>query len=111
MQDPAWCLKQAKTVGTHCHALIERLFACAVLDHLRAAQGIVGLKKTYGSLRLNAACHRAIVFDSPSYHTVKSILKKGLEYEKLPTEEAFDALAKTYTGQGRYCRDTSTLLQ
>lgn len=111
MQDPTWCLNQAEIIGAHCHALIEHLFASAVLDNLRAAQGIVGLKKTYGNLRLNAACHRAMVFDSPFYRTVKSILKKGLEYEKLPMEEVFDALASSYSGSGRYCRDTSTLLQ
>ncbi len=45
------------------------------------------------------------------YKTIKSILQQGLEYAPLPVQEAFDALTETYTGNGRFCRDTSTLLQ
>jgi hypothetical protein len=45
------------------------------------------------------------------YKTIKSILQKGLEYAPLPEQDAFDALTETYTGHGRFGRDTSTLLQ
>jgi len=111
MQDSQWCLKNAKTIGNHCEQVIQTLLNDSVVDYLRAAQGIVGLGKKYGSTRLDAACQRALAFQSVHYKTIKSILQQGLEYSPLPDQEAFDALTETYTGGGHFCRDTSTLLQ
>jgi transposase len=109
MQDPQWCLKEAAAVGPCCLTLMETLFADRVLDHLRAAQGIIGFRKRYGDLRLERACQRAIAFETPQYGTVKQILKKGLD--QLPqTDQAFDILSQTYTGQGRFCRHAGSLL-
>jgi transposase len=109
MQDPQWCLKQAQAVGPHCYLLVDTLFAHRVLDNLRAAQGVVRLGKTYGHQRLEAACARALAFDSALYRTVKTILEKGADQEPLPTRNA-PPLEGPYTGQGRFCRDTSQLL-
>ena len=110
LRDPQWCLKQAKATGPACHTLIQRLFADKVMENLRAAQGIVGLKDKYGTGRLEAACQRALDFDNPRYGTVKTILTKGLD--GLPTlEQTFDSLADSYTGHGRFCRPTRTLLK
>jgi hypothetical protein len=109
MQDPQWCLKQAKTVGPCCETLIEALFADQVLDNLRAAQGIVALNKKYGPARLEAACKRALAFDNPRYRTVKTILAKGLDQEPSP-QAAFDQLGESYSGKGRFCRNLTTLL-
>jgi transposase len=111
MQDSQWCLEQAKKVGMHCEEVIHKLLTDSVIDYLRAAQGIVSLQKKYGNARLDAACRRALVFQSAHYKTIKSILQRGLEYAPLPEQEVFDALTETYTGNGRFCRDTSTLLQ
>lgn len=111
MKDPQWCLECAKKIGTHCEVVIKQLLSNSVVDYLRAAQGIVALQKKYGNARLDAACRRALTFQSVSYKTIKSILQKGLEYAPLPEQEAFDALTETYTGHGRFSRDTSTLLQ
>ena len=109
MRDPQWCLKQAEAVGSHCRGLIERLFADRVLDNLRAAQGVIGLRKKYGDARLEAACQRALTFDNPRYRAVKTILEKGLDQQPDP-QLAFDDLADTYTGEGRFVRDTRKLL-
>ena len=111
MRDSRWCLEQATLIGSHCQTVIETLLNHSVVDYLRAAQGIIGLQKTYGNVRLEAACRRALAFQSPHYQTIKSILKKGLEYEPLPEQEAFDELTETYTGKGKFSRNTSTLLQ
>lgn len=111
MKDSSWCLEQAKRVGSHCQQVVQQLLTDSVVDYLRAAQGIVGLQKKYGNERLNAACERAIVFQSVHYKTIKSILVAGAEYKPLPEQEAFDTLAETYTGQGRFCRDPSKLMQ
>jgi hypothetical protein len=40
---------------------------------------------------------------------VKQILKKGLD--QLPqVDRAFDILSETYTGSGRFCRNSGSLL-
>lgn len=107
LADPQWCLKQAQGIGPHCRALIERLFAHRVLDNLRAAQGVVRLAKKFGPVRLEAACQRALSFDSPRYRSVKQILEKGLDQSLQPD---LPALAPVYTGEARFLRDTTKLL-
>lgn len=108
MRDPQWCLKQAHAIGPACHALIERLFAHRVLDHLRAAQGVVGLAKRFGSTRLEAACARALAFNEVRYRSVKTILEKGLDQsESSPVQGSL--LPPVYTGQARFLRDTKKM--
>jgi transposase len=108
MRDPQWCLKQAKVIGPHCHALITRLFADRVLDRLRAAQGVVRLGERYGATRLEAACGRALYFENIQYRSVRIILEKGLDQTTDP-EACFDALSDSYTGNGRFGRNTRDL--
>jgi hypothetical protein len=107
MQDPRWCLKQAKAIGSHCHQFIRELFAHRVLDNLRAAQGVIGLGKKYGSARLEAACQRALFFDNPKYRTVKSILSQGLD--QVPVENDQVPLSSTYTTSARFMRTAAEL--
>ena len=104
MQDPQWCLKQARQIGPACHQLIRRLFGHKVLDHLRAAQGIIGLGKKYGPIRLEAACDRALHFDNIQYRAVKSILNKGLDQIPVTNWPNVIPLTAVYTGQGRFLR-------
>lgn len=111
MHDSQWCLEQSKKIGTYCESVIQKLLSDSVVDYLRAAQAIVALQKKYGASRLDAACQRALVFQSVHYKTIKSILQKGLEYQALPEQHVFDELTETYRGAGRFCRKTSTLLQ
>lgn len=51
----------------------------------RACMGIKRLGETYGTDRLEAACKRALAIQSPSYRSVKSILKNGLDRKPLTT--------------------------
>jgi hypothetical protein len=108
LQDPQWCLRQAEETGPACHRLIQTLFSDRVLDNLRAAQGIVGLKKKYGSIRLESACKRALHFDNPRYKTVKMILAKGLDQTPFRVPDALP-LSSVYTGNGRFSHQTGTL--
>lgn len=107
MADPQHCLRESERIGPQCHTLIQRLFADRVLDHLRAAQGVIRLEKQHGAARLEAACERALAFDDPRYRTVKTILAKGLDQTSV--NDSFDSLADTYTRGGRFSRRPSTL--
>lgn len=109
MQDTQWCLAEAGRVGPSCEATVRAMFRDAVLVRLRAVQGVLGLRKKYGAVRLEAACSRANHFGTPGLKVVKRILEKGLDQQ---TELAgFDAMASTYTEGGRFYRATDTILQ
>ena len=108
MRDPQWCLKQATAVGPATQAVVERLFAHRVLDHLRAVQGVLRLADTYGRHRLEAACSRALNFGTPTYQTIKQILKAGLDQQP----DLLDAvvLEAPYLGGGRFSRSPADRL-
>jgi hypothetical protein len=74
------------------------------LDNLRAAQGVIGLRKKYGDARLEAACRRALFFDNPRRGAVKSILQKGLDQLPLEYQVPLFAFPSTYTGAARFLR-------
>lgn len=50
----------------------------------RSCLGIIRLFQSYGANRVEAACGRALVINAISYHSVKSILKTGLDQALLP---------------------------
>ncbi len=108
MRDPQWCLAPAATVRPACLAVVESLFANRVLDHLRAAQGLLRLGDQFGCNRLDAACSRALNFGTPSYRTVKQILKTGLDQQP----ELIDSLPLEAPdlGGGRFSRTGSDSL-
>ena len=103
-RDREWLGMQASEVGTSCAQLIDRLLSDKILERLRAAQGVIGLAKTYGNSRLEAACARALTHDSPFYKTVKSILSTGAD--KTPPAEPFTPAAYA---NPRFARDAATL--
>jgi hypothetical protein len=108
MRNPQWCLAQAKSIGPACLALVEILFANRVLEHLRAAQGVIRLSDQYGRLRLEAACARAVSFGAPRYRSVKQILRQGLDQQRDLIETV--ELEAPYRGSGRFTRPPSERL-
>lgn len=108
-QTPAWCEEQAEEIGPACQALVEHLLADPVLERLRAVQGLIRLRKSYGASRLEAACRRALAFNTRQYRAVKTILNKGLDQVPLEQQEG-ETLADVYTGGGRFSRELSDLL-
>jgi len=58
----------------------------------RSCLGIIRLEKQYGKERLHAACKRALAIGSPSYKSVKSILKSGLDNQELPVREEVEPI-------------------
>jgi hypothetical protein len=109
LRDTQWCLQQAERIGPACHALVHAMFGDAVLERLRAVQGILRLAHKHGTARLEAACSRANHYGTQTYRAVKTILERGMDQQEMTA--GFDALAATYTEGGRFCRDTSTMLQ
>ena len=56
------------------------------IHHLRAAQGVLGLRDKHGCERLEAACARALAVGDPAYRTIKGILATGTEHgDEQPT--------------------------
>jgi len=51
----------------------------------RSCLGILRLGRRYGEARLEAACARALAIDAPTYRSVDSILKHGLDRGPLPS--------------------------
>ncbi|GAA3085221.1 hypothetical protein GCM10020000_84670 [Streptomyces olivoverticillatus] len=74
MRTPVWCRTQAAEVGEACSEVIGQLLEINALYRLRAAQGILGLRKKYGETRLEAACAKSLAVGDASYRTVKGIL-------------------------------------
>ncbi|WP_373500595.1 IS21 family transposase [Desulfococcus sp.] len=108
-RDPQWCLRQAESVGIDCHRLIHGLLDNGVLDNLRAAQGVIGLTRKYGAMRLENACRRALFFDNVKYRSVKSILEQGLDQTALPDDGDSFPLPSIYTAAGRFIRHADDL--
>lgn len=81
MRTPSWCRTQAAHVGAACTEVIAGLLEVNALYRLRAAQGVLGLRKKYGDQRLEAACAKASLVGDPSYRTIKGILIAGTETE------------------------------
>lgn len=94
MRTPIWCLGQASQVGDAFREVIDQLLEVNALYRLRAAQGVLGLRKKYGDARLEAACRKAITVGDPSYRTVKGIMVAGTEAD--PEPETGDAGAAAF---------------
>jgi len=82
---PQKILDWAHKIGPATEGLCDLIFSH--LKHpqqgYRSCLGILRLSKNYGAERLNAACHRAIAIGGYSYKSVHSILKNGLDRERL----------------------------
>lgn len=100
-----WCIKQSEQIGQSCCFIVENLLTDPVRDLLRQAQLIIALGEQYGKSRLEKACKRAIAFNAYDYKTIKTILKEGIDYEKITLPESFDQLGAVYRGKALYQRN------
>ena len=103
-RDRQWCVKQATAIGPRCAELVTLLLGDRIAERLRAAQGVIGCAKAYGSARLEAACERALGHNSPHYRTVKSILATGADQQPLIEPETPAAY-----GRARFARSAADL--
>jgi transposase len=84
MRTPAWCRNRAAEIGPAATQVINGLLEVNALFRLRAAQGVLGLADKHATVRLEAACRRAVDVGDPSYRTVKGILVAGAETDPPP---------------------------
>ncbi len=103
-RDRQWLNAQALQIGPYCQQVIEWLLGDRILERLRAAQGVIGLAKTYGGERLELACRRAMAHNSPYYRTVKTILSSNSDRLPMPDH----SIAPTYA-KARFVRDAASL--
>jgi transposase len=105
-----WAQESGPSVGV----LIERVMSTRAHPQqgFRSCLGIMGLGKSYGATRLEAACQRALQVDAASYRSVRSILQMGLDRQEAPAVEPAAALPQVhenlrgstyYSGQERPC--------
>lgn len=87
-RDPALWRERAEAIGEHSLALVNALFAEGrAMSRLRTAIRLVTLLEKYPRERAEAACRRALHFDSHDYASVKRILRDKLDLEPLPDEQ------------------------
>jgi hypothetical protein len=86
--NPAFFENWAGKCGPDTLAYIQRLLKQYSYPEVayKQAQGILSFMKTYGNVRLEKACKRALEFHIASYHTIEKILKNRMDMEE-PQEE------------------------
>ncbi len=88
LRSVTWCRTQAEQIGPATVAVVAELSTVNAIHRLRAIQGIIRLRETYGDDRLDAACARALAVGDPNYRTVKGILVAGTEHGDDPPAPA-----------------------
>jgi transposase len=83
---PSRLIRWAEKIGPHAAAVVEEIQRRRPHPEqgFRSSLGLIRLSKRYGAERVEAACQRARAIASPSYRSVRSILKNGLEKRPLP---------------------------
>jgi transposase len=78
---PARLIRWAETIGTETAATVREVLERRPHPEqgFRSCLGILRLATRYSSERLENACRRARRIGSPSYRSVESILKNGLD--------------------------------
>jgi transposase len=78
---PSRLIDWASKTGPQCRLVVERILKEKPHPEMgyRSCLGIIQLGKGVGAQRLEAACARALRFNTCSYHSIKSILENGLD--------------------------------
>lgn len=78
------CAARATEIGPCTAEVVARLLAERPVDRLPMVKRVLHLAETFGDLRLERACMRALQFDDYRGQTVRRILEKGLDLATLP---------------------------
>ncbi len=85
---PSRLVEWAGKTGPQCGKVVERILQEKPHPEMgyRSCVGIIRLGKGVGTQRLEAACARALRFNTCSYRSIKSILKNGLDCQETEPE-------------------------
>jgi transposase len=91
---PERLVRWAAECGPAAAALVETILTTRRHPEqgFRACLGVMRLGKEYGAERLEAACARALAIAAPSFRSVHSILRHGLDRRPAPGEDATGSL-------------------
>lgn len=91
---PSRLISWAQTVGPFTDQLFTAILESKPHPEMgyRSCLGILRLGKHYTNARLEAAAQRAVATGACSYHSVKSILKRGLDRQPLETSASVPPL-------------------
>jgi len=83
-------LDWAARIGPHTQTVIERVLQARAHPQqgYRTALGILRLAKAYGNERLEGACQRAARLQVVTYRSLASILKHGLDRQRITPTQA-----------------------
>ena len=100
---PGRIVAWAASVGTHCAAVVQWIIESKPHPEqgYRSCLGLLRLAKTHGDERVEAACRRALNFQTCTYRSVKSILAANLDRQPLASEEAPAATRAHVNVRGR----------
>jgi transposase len=104
-RDRDWCVQQGALIGPACAEFVDRLLSDRILVRLRSAQGILGFSERYGIARVEAACARALSYDSVQYRTIKNILTGKFDLKPVDVIE----LGSPYVEGARFVRSAESL--
>jgi hypothetical protein len=86
VETPSRIIHWASTSGPAVGQLVETILASKPHPEAgyRSCLGLIRLGKTYSAERLEKAAARALALQAYSYHSVNSILERGLDRQPLP---------------------------
>lgn len=81
---------KAAEIGPSTGEFINRLLEKAAFEEqaYKSCMGVIGFSRTYGDLRVEMACKKAISLNSVLYSTLKNILKNGQESQSTTINES-----------------------
>lgn len=83
----------ADQLGPAVRAVADAILSDRAVDGLRPLRALLGLAERYTPERLQAACDRAMRFDTMNYRSVKTILK--LDLDQMPQQPLLPAMLAT----------------
>ena len=75
------CQAMADEIGPATAEIVSRLLNDPVVERVASVRRLLKLCERFDSIRLEAACARALAFEDASYKTVKGILQRGMEQQ------------------------------
>jgi transposase len=101
---PGRIIAWAGTVGTHCAAVVQWIIESKPHPEqgYRSCLGLLRLTKSYGNERVEAACRRALKFQTCTYRSIKSILAAKLDAQPLTQDEPSPPAIEHANVRGRH---------